>query len=204
MAPTAPNRYPDGGCRRRTERVQQGPNTLSKSTLSRAKQKKPAAAAKRSPKPSRPKTGSAKSGTKSGSTKTGSAKKTAAKKSVAATPPSAADLRAAQETLRIVLKSLDDMKAEDSVTIDLAGKTSIGDYMVVSSGRSQRHVASIADEITRNLKKAGRQGVHSEGKQIADWVLIDAGDVIVHVFRPEVRAFYNIEKMWSQPERGSD
>jgi ribosome-associated protein len=199
MAPTAPNRYPDGGCRRRTERVQQGPNTLSKSTLSRAKQKKPATAAKRSPKPSRPKTGSAKSGTKSGSTK-----KTAAKKSVAATPPSAADLRAAQETLRIVLKSLDDMKAEDSVTIDLAGKTSIGDYMVVSSGRSQRHVASIADEITRNLKKAGRKGVHSEGKQIADWVLIDAGDVIVHVFRPEVRAFYNIEKMWSQPERGSD
>jgi ribosome-associated protein len=190
MAPTAPNRYPDGGCRRRTERVQQGPNTLSKSTLSRAKQKKPATAAKRSPKPSRP--------------KTGSAKKTAAKKSVAATPPSAADLRAAQETLRIVLKSLDDMKAEDSVTIDLAGKTSIGDYMVVSSGRSQRHVASIADEITRNLKKAGRKGVHSEGKQIADWVLIDAGDVIVHVFRPEVRAFYNIEKMWSQPERGSD
>jgi len=199
MAPTPPNRYPDGGCRRRTERVQQGPNTLSKSTLSRAKQKKPATAAKRSPKPSRPKTGSAKSGTK-----TGSAKKTAAKKSVAATPPSAADLRAAQETLRIVLKSLDDMKAEDSVTIDLAGKTSIGDYMVVSSGRSQRHVASIADEITRNLKKAGRKGVHSEGKQIADWVLIDAGDVIVHVFRPEVRAFYNIEKMWSQPERGSD
>ncbi|MGN6461444.1 MAG: ribosome silencing factor [Pseudolabrys sp.] len=113
----------------------------------------------------------------------------------------AEDLRAAQETLRIVLKSLDDMKAEDNVTIDLAGKTSIGDYMVVSSGRSQRHVASIADEITRNLKKAGRHGVHSEGKQTADWVLIDAGDVIVHVFRPEIRAFYNIEKMWSQPER---
>ncbi|MBN9051581.1 MAG: ribosome silencing factor [Rhizobiales bacterium] len=190
MAPTVPNCYPDGGCRRRTDRVQQGPNTLSKSALPRAKQKKPATAAKKSSaKPSRP--------------KTGSAKKPAAKKSAVAAPE-AADLRAAQETLRIVLKSLDDMKAEDSVTIDLAGKTSIGDYMVVSSGRSQRHVASIADEITRNLKKAGRHGVHSEGKQIADWVLIDAGDVIVHVFRPEVRAFYNIEKMWSQPERRAD
>ncbi|MCW5686476.1 MAG: ribosome silencing factor [Pseudolabrys sp.] len=194
MAPAVPNCYPDGGCRRRADRVQQGPNTLSKSALPRAKQKKPATTAKRSPKQSHPKTGNAKKG---------SAKKPTAKKSAVATPE-AADLRAAQETLRIVLKSLDDMKAEDSVTIDLAGKTSIGDYMVVSSGRSQRHVASIADEITRNLKKAGRHGVHSEGKQIADWVLIDAGDVIVHVFRPEVRAFYNIEKMWSQPERRAD
>lgn len=199
MAPAVPNCYPDGGCRRRADRVQQGPNTLSKSALPRAKQKKPATTAKRSPKQSHPKTGNA----KTGNAKKGSAKKPTAKKSAVATPE-AADLRAAQETLRIVLKSLDDMKAEDSVTIDLAGKTSIGDYMVVSSGRSQRHVASIADEITRNLKKAGRHGVHSEGKQIADWVLIDAGDVIVHVFRPEVRAFYNIEKMWSQPERRAD
>ena len=199
MALAVPNCYPDGGCRRRTDRVQQGPNTLSKSALPRAKQKKPATTAKRSPKQSHPKTGNA----KTGNAKKGSAKKPTAKKSAVAVPE-AADLRAAQETLRIVLKSLDDMKAEDSVTIDLAGKTSIGDYMVVSSGRSQRHVASIADEITRNLKKAGRHGVHSEGKQIADWVLIDAGDVIVHVFRPEVRAFYNIEKMWSQPERRAD
>jgi len=195
MARAPTNRYPDDGRRHRTECVQQGPNTLSKSALPRAKQKKPAAAAKRnskqgSPKQSRP--------------KAGGAKKSTAKKSAAKTPEVVEDLRAAQETLRIVLKSLDDMKAEDSVTIDLAGKTSIGDYMVVSSGRSQRHVASIADEITRNLKKAGRHGVHSEGKQIADWVLIDAGDVIVHVFRPDVRAFYNIEKMWSQPERRPD
>lgn len=107
------------------------------------------------------------------------------------------DKRAADETLRIVLQSLDDMKAEDSVTIDLEGKASFGDYMVISTGRSQRHVASIADEVAKNLKKAGRQGIHSEGKQNADWVLIDAGDVVVHVFRPDVRAFYNLEKMWS-------
>ncbi len=122
------------------------------------------------------------------------------KSSEAVSPEPKAASRAADETLRIVLASLEDMKAEDSVTIDLAGKASFGDYMVISSGRSQRHVGSIADEVSRNLKKAGRQGIHSEGKQTADWVLIDAGDVIVHVFRPDVRAFYNLEKMWS-PKR---
>jgi ribosome-associated protein len=89
------------------------------------------------------------------------------------------------------------MKAEDTVTIDLTGKTSIGDYMVIASGRSQRHVASIADEIVRNLKKAGLKNLRSEGGQTADWMLIDAGDVIIHVFQPEVRAFYDLEKMWS-------
>jgi ribosome-associated protein len=83
----------------------------------------------------------------------------------------------AKETLRIVLACLEDIKAEDNVTIDLSGKSSIGDYMVVTTGRSQRHVGAVADRV--------------------DWVLIDAGDVIVHVFRPEVRAFYNLEKMWS-------
>jgi len=97
----------------------------------------------------------------------------------------------------LVLARLDDMKAEDSVTIDLAGKTSIGDYMVVTSGRSQRHVGAVADDLVRELKKSGRRGVRVEGMRQADWVLIDAGDVIVHVFRPEVRAFYNLEKMWA-------
>ena len=89
------------------------------------------------------------------------------------------------------------MKAEDTITIDLTGKSSIGDYMVVTSGRSQRHVASIADEVVKALHQAGRTRVRVEGQRVADWVLIDAGDVIVHVFRPEVRAFYNLEKMWS-------
>jgi len=89
------------------------------------------------------------------------------------------------------------MKAEDSVTIDLTGKTSIGDYMVVTSGRSQRHVGSVADNVVKDLEEAGVTGVRVEGMRNCDWVLIDAGDVIVHVFRPEVRAFYNIEKMWT-------
>jgi ribosome-associated protein len=103
----------------------------------------------------------------------------------------------AKETLRLVLARLDDMKAEDSVTIDLSGKSSIGDYMVVTSGRSQRHVGAVADHVVRDMKEAGVPGVRVEGMRQGDWVLIDAGDVIVHVFRPEVRTFYNLEKMWS-------
>jgi ribosome-associated protein len=103
----------------------------------------------------------------------------------------------AAETLRLVLASLDDMKAEDTVTIDLNGRSSIADYMVVSSGTSNRHVASVADRVVRNLETAGVKQIRVEGERLADWVLIDAGDVIVHVFRPEVRAFYNIEKMWA-------
>jgi ribosome-associated protein len=104
---------------------------------------------------------------------------------------------AAKETLRRVLASLDDMKAEDSVTIDLTGKTSIGDYMVVTTGRSARHVGALADNVVKDLHDAGLRGVRVEGMRQSDWVLIDAGDVIVHVFREEVRAFYNLEKMWS-------
>jgi ribosome-associated protein len=89
------------------------------------------------------------------------------------------------------------MKAEDTTTIDLTGKTSIGDYMVVTSGRSQRHVTSIADRVLKELHQAKAPGIRVEGMKQGDWVLIDAGDVIVHVFRPEVRGFYNLEKMWS-------
>jgi ribosome-associated protein len=103
----------------------------------------------------------------------------------------------AKETLRLVLARLDDMKAEDSVTIDLTGKSSIGDYMVVTSGRSQRHVGAVADHVIKDLKDAGLPDVRVEGMRQSDWVLIDAGDVIVHVFRPEIRGFYNLEKMWS-------
>jgi ribosome-associated protein len=101
----------------------------------------------------------------------------------------------AEEILRLVLHRLDDMKAEDTLTINLRDRSSIGDYMVVSSGRSQRHVGSVADRILEDLRKVG---VHArvEGTPHCDWVLIDAGDVIVHVFRPEVRDFYNLEKMW--------
>ena len=102
-----------------------------------------------------------------------------------------------EETLRLVLASLDDMKAEDTTTIDLTGKTSIADAMVVTSGRSNRHVSSIADSAIEGLTKAGVKGIRVEGKKNGDWVLIDVGDVIVHVFRPEVRAFYDLEKMWA-------
>ncbi|MGB6539183.1 MAG: ribosome silencing factor [Xanthobacteraceae bacterium] len=101
----------------------------------------------------------------------------------------------AEEILRLVRARLDDMKAEDILTIDLRQKSSIGDYMVVSSGRSQRHVGSVADRIVGDLHKVGR-AARVEGMPHCDWVLIDAGDVIVHVFRPEVREFYNLEKMW--------
>jgi ribosome-associated protein len=97
--------------------------------------------------------------------------------------------------VRNVLHCLDDAKAEDIVTIDLQGKTSIADVMVVATGRSSVHVGAIADRIVKSLKE---QGVHPrvEGLPHCDWVLIDAGDAIVHVFRPEVRQFYNLEKMW--------
>ena len=101
----------------------------------------------------------------------------------------------AEEILRTVLHRLDDMKAEDILTIDLRDKSTIGDYMVVSSGRSQRHVGAVADRVVEDLREVGVHA-HVEGTPHCDWVLIDAGDIIVHVFRPEVRDFYNLEKMW--------
>jgi len=104
-----------------------------------------------------------------------------------------------EETLRLILTCLDDIKAEDTVTIDLTGKTSIADAMVVTSGRSNRHVMSIADSAIEGMEKAGVKGIRVEGKRNGDWVLIDAGDIIIHVFRPEVRAFYDLEKMWAGP-----
>ena len=103
----------------------------------------------------------------------------------------------AAETLNLILAQLEDAKAEDTVTIDLNGKTTIADHMVVSSGRSNRQVGAIADRLLKALSDAKVGGVRVEGIPHCDWVLIDASDVIVHVFRPEVRAFYNLEKMWS-------
>ena len=105
----------------------------------------------------------------------------------------------AEEALRLVLARIDDMKAEDTVTIDLSGKTTIADFMVVTSGRSNRQVGAIADRVLQDLHEAGLPDVRVEGMPHCDWVLIDAGDVIVHVFRPEVRAFYDLEKMWARP-----
>ncbi|MGN6469620.1 MAG: ribosome silencing factor [Rhizobiaceae bacterium] len=101
--------------------------------------------------------------------------------------------------LKIVLASLEDSKAENIVSIDIQGKSSLGDYMVVASGRSHRHVAAVADNLLKALKDVGTRA-RVEGLNSADWVLIDAGDIIVHVFRPEVREFYGIEKMWQAPD----
>ena len=89
------------------------------------------------------------------------------------------------------------MKAEDTITIDLRNKSVLADTMVVTSGRSNRHVGAVADRVVEDLSKAGLKNLRTEGMPHCDWVLIDAGDVIVHVFRPEVREFYNLEKMWS-------
>lgn len=104
----------------------------------------------------------------------------------------------ADKTLKTILSRLDDMKAEDTVTIDLRGKSAYSDYMVIASGRSNRHVGAIAENVTKGLKEAGIKNIHVEGLPNCDWVLIDSGDVIVHVFRPEVREFYNLERLWTQ------
>jgi ribosome-associated protein len=97
----------------------------------------------------------------------------------------------------LILGKLDDDQAQDIVHIDLKDKSSVADTMIVASGRSHRHVGAIADHLLRALKEAGYGKARVEGLPHCDWVLIDAGDVIVHLFRPEVRGFYNIEKIWS-------
>lgn len=104
------------------------------------------------------------------------------------------------QALNTALASLDDSKAENIVSIDIQGKSSLADHMVIASGRSHRHVAAVADNVLKALKDAGFGNARVEGLSGADWVLIDAGDVIVHVFRPEVREFYNLEKMWQAPD----
>ena len=99
----------------------------------------------------------------------------------------------------MVMKSLDDDKAEDVVQIDLHGKSSVADHMVVCSGRSTRQVTAIAEKLADRLKPLLGRAPRAEGMAQGDWVLIDGGDVIVHVFRPEVREFYQLEKMWLEP-----
>ena len=101
----------------------------------------------------------------------------------------------------LVMKSLDDDQAQDIVSIPLAGKSNIADHMVIAEGRSTRQVAAIAQKLAERVKQAGGT-VRVEGLANADWVLIDAGDVIVHLFRPEVRTFYNLERMWAVDEEG--
>ncbi|HYG26295.1 MAG TPA: ribosome silencing factor [Caulobacteraceae bacterium] len=109
-------------------------------------------------------------------------------------PDQAPEARSIEE---VILAKLDDDQAQDIVSIDLRGKSPVADAMIIASGRSHRHVGAIADHLLRALKDAGVGKARVEGLPHCDWVLIDAGDVIVHLFRPEVRAFYNIEKIWS-------
>jgi ribosome-associated protein len=100
------------------------------------------------------------------------------------------------ELLAVILASLDDDKAEEVVAIDLRGRSDMADYMVICSGRSSRQVSAISEKLVDRLKQGYRRASKIEGKETGDWVLIDTGDVIVHVFRPEVRDFYQLEKMW--------
>ncbi|MEN0088469.1 MAG: ribosome silencing factor [Pseudomonadota bacterium] len=104
------------------------------------------------------------------------------------------------DLLSTVLATLEDAKAEDIQTIDIAGKSSIGDHMIIASGRSHRHVGAVADKVLRDIKSLGNGTARVEGLPTCDWVLIDAGDIIIHVFRPEVREFYALEKMWAAPD----
>ncbi len=114
------------------------------------------------------------------------------------------DTQEPNELLQIIRTSLDDDKAEDVVEIDLRGKSEIADWMVIASGRSSRQVAAIAEKLVERVKVATGKTAKVEGKDAADWVLIDTGDVIVHVFRPEVRDFYQLEKMWLSPAQAAE
>jgi len=115
-----------------------------------------------------------------------------------APPPSG--LQRAEALHDLVLRSLDDDQAVEVVSIPLTGKSSIADFMVIASGRSSRQVASMAQKLTERIKRELGRNVRLEGLPVADWVLIDADDVIVHLFRPEVRSFYNLERMWAFEE----
>lgn len=138
---------------------------------------------------------------KASASEKGASKKPASKKPTSKKPTSKekapAVLSRSSAMLALVMKSLDEDKAEDIVSIDLAGKTPIADYMVVASGRSQRHVSALAEHLVRRLKEEGFGAGRVEGLRQGDWVLIDNGDILIHVFRPEVREFYKLEKMWS-------
>lgn len=100
------------------------------------------------------------------------------------------------------MNSLDESKAEETIHIDITGKSTVADHMIVTNGRSHRHVNAVADRLLRDLKDAGFGTPKVEGMPACDWVLVDTGDVIVHIFRPEVRDFYSLEKLWSAVAAG--
>jgi ribosome-associated protein len=114
------------------------------------------------------------------------------------TPPDElVSIHGSEALLAHVLTWLDEAKAENVVTIDIKAKSSLGDYMIIASGRSDRHVGAVAEQLQRKLKEEGHGKARVEGQSHCDWVIVDMGAIIVHVFRPEVRQFYNLEKMWS-------
>ena len=120
------------------------------------------------------------------------------------TPSDTGPVHGSAEHLKHLIEdSLDDDKAEGIVAIDLAGKSSFADYMIVASGRSQRHVSTLADKLAVRLKEEGFPPLSMEGKESCDWVVVDCGDIIVHLFRPEIREIYNLEKMWSTPAQSA-
>ena len=112
-------------------------------------------------------------------------------------PAEGGDIEKVDALHDLVLRSLDDDKAVDVVTIPLQGKSNIADHMVIASGRSTRQVAAMAQKLSERIKRDLGRSVRVEGLPVADWVLIDADDVIVHLFRPEVRSYYNLERMWA-------
>ena len=117
---------------------------------------------------------------------------------VASNRPTDATISLVENRATAVIETLEDDKAEDLLVIELEGKSSVADKMIIASGRSARHVSALADHVTRRLKADGMKTVRVEGLPNADWVLIDTGDIIVHLFRPEVRSFYNLERIWGQ------
>jgi ribosome-associated protein len=149
---------------------------------------------------------------KKAAAKKGAAKKTVAKKPAAkkaAAPKKLSVVKVAAPTgpryagpdwplMNVILDSMDDSKAEQVIAINLEGRSSMADGMVIASGRANRHVAAIADQLVTKLKATGQKDIRVEGLDQSDWVLVDAGNVIVHIFRPEVRSFYNLEKLWSE------
>ena len=166
--------------------------TAAKKTSAKPAAKKSVKAAPKTPAKKAP----AKTPAKTPAAKKPAAVKAAPKQAVAATV--AAPAPQWPPLVMEVLKQLDDSKAEQVVTIDVSKKSTVADVMVVASGRSNRHVSAIADQVVERLEQMGKKNLRVEGMPQCDWVLVDAGDVMVHVFRPEVRSFYNLEKLWSE------
>jgi len=184
--------------------------TAAKSAPKKAPAKKPAAkklvlkkAAPKSalPKKAAPKKAAVKKAipAKAGKPASPKASKAAAPKAKKSAPKVAKVLSPVEQLVAQITGILDDGKAEDIVAVDMAGKSAIADYMVIATGRSQRQLGALAENLRTQLKMTGKRIPHPEGMTQGDWVLLDAGDVIVHLFRPEVRGVYNLEKMWSQP-----